>query len=235
MGDKKSQNERQPGKADKPGEMEKNMKKTMNTTATRNASVVFKHNPGTYYGRQNLPVYAPYKPGTITAPEIIGHTMESPVNAPEKPVNKPENVKPENITKAPEKPAKAPKTSPAALMNSKPNTETNKPGKREKARQDAAAFIPVLHELTAGENRDLIDYSDRVAGLYRLQARIDGKMKAIARVKLQRDVYILVRENVAKELQFDYDLINYNLPAGTHFEYTAARDAIERLYALFEE
>ena len=193
------------------------MKKTMNTaTATRNVSVVFKHNPGTYYGRQNLPIYAPYKPGTITAPEIIGHTMESPVNAPEKPV-------------------KAPKTSPAALMNSKPNTETNKPGKREQARQDAAAFIPVLHKLTTGENRDLIDYSDRVAGLYRLQARIDGKMKTIARVKLQQDVYILVRENVAKELDFDYDLINYNLPAGTHLEYTAARDALERLYGLFEE
>lgn len=199
---------------------------TTNTATTRNASV--KHNPGTYYGKQSIPVYTCYVPGTSKAPE------KTPVNKPETPVNVPEIVKPESNTKAPEKPGKSPKTSPAALMNSKPNTETNKPGKREQARIDAAAFIPVLHELTVGENRDLIDYSDRVAGLYRLQARIDGKIKTIARVKLQQDVYILVRENVAKELGFDYDLINYNLPAGTHFTYDAARDALERLYGLFE-
>lgn len=201
------------------------MKKTNTNTAVTMNNVsreTTQHNPGTYYGKQSIPTYTCYVPGTNKAPE-------------KKPVNKPENVKPENNTKAPEKPVKSPKTSPAALMNSKPNTETNKPGKREQARINAAAFIPVLHELTAGEDRDLIDYSDRIAGLYRLQARIDGKMKTIARVKLQQDVYILVRENVAKGLEWDYDLINYNLPAGTHFDYTAARDAIEKLYALFEE
>lgn len=209
-------------------------KNTANTAATVTVNVndIFKHKDGKNAGKVNVPIFSKYAPGTTTAPVIIGYT--NPEKAPETPVKAPENVKPENSTKAPEKPVNGVKTSPAALMNSKPNTETNKPGKREQARINAAAFIPVLHELTAPENRDIIDYSDRIAGLYRLQARIDGKMKTIARVKLQQDVYILVRENVAKELDFDYDLINYNLPAGTHFEYTAARDAIERLYSLFE-
>ena len=95
-------------------------------------------------------------------------------------------------------------------------------------------FTPVLFEITNEENRGIIDYSDRIAGLYRLQAVIDGKVKTIARVKLQRDVYILVRENVALALGEEYDLINYNLPAGMHIDYDNAREVVERLYDLFE-
>ena len=226
----------QPGQAHKPGESEYNMKNnTTNTTVKATA-----HNPGTYYGKVSISRYACYIPGTCEKPGLLSE--KTTAHKPVKSEIKPATVNPGNITakpgKAPEKPGNAPETtkkSPAALMNSKPNTETNKPGKREQARINAAAFIEVLNEITTPENRNLIDYSDRIAGLYRLQVIIDGKMKTIARVKLQQDVYILVRENVAKELQFDYDLINYNLPAGTHFDYTAARDAIERLYGLFED
>lgn len=58
-------------------------------------------------------------------------------------------------------------------------------------------------------------YYDKVPGLYRIQAKISGKYKTVARVKLSRkDVYVLTRETTAKALNKDYEIINYNLPAG---------------------
>lgn len=58
---------------------------------------------------------------------------------------------------------------------------------------------------------------DNCPNLYRLQARINGKMKTIARIKVaKRDFYILVRETTARAINENYELINYNLPAGYH-------------------
>lgn len=169
-------------------------------------------------------------------------------NAPEKPEKAPKTAQTRKSPKSTEKPVKTAqstrkqdaqnkKPSAAALMQSVPNKDTNKPGKREEARKNMADFEAVLVKLTKAKSRNLVSYTDRIAGLYRLQITINGKLKTIARVKLQRDVYILVREKVAQELNWDYDLINYNLPAGTHFQYTEdkAKNAIEALYNLFEE
>lgn len=63
---------------------------------------------------------------------------------------------------------------------------------------------------------------DTVTGLYRVQTTINGKLKTIARVKVAKnDAYILVRESTAVALGIkDYEIINYNLPAGYHINNT---------------
>lgn len=58
-----------------------------------------------------------------------------------------------------------------------------------------------------------------VEGLYRIQCAINNKVKTIARVKIaKKDAYILIRETTARDLGKDYEIINYNLPAGYHIE-----------------
>lgn len=65
---------------------------------------------------------------------------------------------------------------------------------------------------------------DSVTGLYRVQTTINGKLKTIARVKVAKnDAYILVRESTAVAIGIkDYEIINYNLPAGYHISNTTA-------------
>ncbi len=79
---------------------------------------------------------------------------------------------------------------------------------------------------------NILEY-ENCAGLYRLQARINGKMKTIARIKVaKRDVYILVRESTARALNInDYEIINYNLPAGYH---RSLKEAYNELYRVYE-
>ena len=74
---------------------------------------------------------------------------------------------------------------------------------------------------------------DNCQNLYRLQCRINGKMKTIARIKVaKRDFYILVRESTARAIGAnDYELINYNLPAGYHRD---LKDAYKELYKVYE-
>lgn len=72
---------------------------------------------------------------------------------------------------------------------------------------------------------------DNCNGLYRLQARINGKLKTIARIKVaKRDLYILVRETTARALNENYELINYNLPAGYHKPLSDAYKALRAIY-----
>ena len=218
--------------------MKANTKRT-NTTATTNKPATL--SASEYFTRKNAGEIAPgtgKKPARTGAPldyvDYFARKKKGEIapgtSKPGKNTNKPGKA----AKTANNKPTTGKRTSPAALTQSKPNTETNKPGKREQARKNMEDFTPVLFEITNEENRGIIDYSDRIAGLYRLQAVIDGKVKTIARVKLQRDVYILVRENVALALGEEYDLINYNLPAGMHIDYDNAREVVERLYDLFE-
>lgn len=68
----------------------------------------------------------------------------------------------------------------------------------------------------------ILEYPN-VSGLYRIQVRINGKMKTVARIKIgKKDVYVLVRESTAKALKKKYEIINYNLPAGYYVDFTKA-------------
>ena len=239
-------------------------KNTTNTAATRNAStaiatenkpVMMHHNPGTYHGKVDIDKYECYVPGTCTAPAKKSVSRETqpentqpatPANKPGKaavqPVNKPENVKPGKSTANTEKPVKS---VPGAVLNqSQPNTETHKPGIREKARENMKEFrdnIRAYIKASPDNGRDVVDYSDTMPGLYRLYARINGKRKCFARIKAQRDVYVLVREEVAKAAGYKkdspggYALITYNLPAGIHVDYTDIPGVIETLYDRVED
>lgn len=125
------------------------------------------------------------------------------------------------------------------LTESKPNKETNKPDKKtlnkERREKEKVAFEKILNVVCKKKNRDFVSY-DNVAGLYRLYT-IDtktNKRKCIARIKLQKDIYVLIREQLAKALNYDYDLINYNLPAGIHFEHTEIKDRLTEIYNTIE-
>ncbi len=96
-------------------------------------------------------------------------------------------------------------------------------------------FINMLDRITASDNRGYKDYSATVPGLFRLQVLINNSMKTIARIKLQKNVYVLVREEIAKACGFDYAMINYNLPAGTHFQYDEIESVINRIYEQYEK
>ena len=65
---------------------------------------------------------------------------------------------------------------------------------------------------------------DNCNGLYRLQVEINGRFKTIARIKAQKDIYILIRESTAIDNNIAYELINYNLPAGFHVGYDYIRE-----------
>ena len=210
----------------------KNIENNATMTATRENP---KHNAGTYHGKQIVTKYSCYIPGSNEKPHEI--PADACVNA----ENKPESVKPEEkpveVVKPENKPENKPKTkqkSPVESSASVPNKETNKPGIREKAREDIKAFRDIIARVTKKPGRGMIDYSDTMPGLYRVQCTINGKLKTVARVKAQRDVYVLVREAVAQDLKYDYLLINYNLPAGVHFTYSEIEKELERLCAYFE-
>lgn len=222
------------------------MKKATTTTSATTKTIL---TASEYFARKRAGEIAPgtgkrtRKPGApLDAVDYFAHKRKGEIapgtSKPIKSANKPETSKPNKTTSKPEKPAKMannkPITSPERLNASKPNKGTNKPGKREQARENMTAFKETLATITDKENRGIIDYSDTMPGLYRLQFVINGKLKTIARVKLQRDIYILVRENVAELLGVDYDLINYNLPAGYHVEYKDGKKEIEKLFKLFE-
>lgn len=79
-------------------------------------------------------------------------------------------------------------------------------------------YIVALNNLSQLDNVNILEY-DNVPGLYRIQTMINGRFKTVARVKIaKRDVYILVRESTAKDLGKEYEIINYNLPAGYHVD-----------------
>ena len=249
------------------------MKKT-NTTTTATVNTACKLSATEYFARKRAGEVAPgtgtrtRKPGApLDKVDYFAHKRRGeiapgtspankpgrkPVNGANKPASKPEAVQPENTTKAPEKPANKRKTA-AELNASKPNTETKKPGIRETARENMASFREQLPLYVFGkkneykETRGIIDYNDTMHGLYRLQATINGKLKTVCRIKAQRDIYALVREEVAQEMGFteapdgktaspeQYALINYNLPAGIHVSYSDIPAFIEKLYSVFEE
>lgn len=74
---------------------------------------------------------------------------------------------------------------------------------------------------TDKDNINLVDYTDTCNGLYRVQVKINGKLKTVARLKFsKKDVYILVRETTARVINKEYEIINYNLPAGFHIDNT---------------
>lgn len=76
----------------------------------------------------------------------------------------------------------------------------------------------VIDSIEELENVSVLRYPT-VEGLYRIQCVINNKVKTIARVKIaKKDAYILIRETTARELKKDYEIINYNLPAGYHVE-----------------
>lgn len=76
--------------------------------------------------------------------------------------------------------------------------------------------ISALDNLNKLENVNILEY-DSTPGLFRIQVKISDKYKTIARIKIaKRDTYILIRETTAKELKKNYEIINYNLPAGYH-------------------
>lgn len=99
-------------------------------------------------------------------------------------------------------------------------TDLTKEEKRELATLTKLAhkegFKRAIENISKLEGVNILSY-DTVDGLYRIQTKINGKDKSIARIKIaKKDVYILIRETTAKELNKDYEIINYNLPAGYH-------------------
>lgn len=77
-------------------------------------------------------------------------------------------------------------------------------------------FKQVIRNIEKLDNVNVL-YYDNVDGLYRIQTKINGKDKTIARIKVaKKDVYILIRETTARALNKAYEIINYNLPAGYH-------------------
>lgn len=79
-------------------------------------------------------------------------------------------------------------------------------------------YTVALDSIAKLDKVNILEY-DSVQGLYRLQLEINGRYKTIARIKIaKRDVYILVRETTAREIGKEYEIINYNLPAGYHVE-----------------
>ena len=88
-------------------------------------------------------------------------------------------------------------------------------------------YTIALDSIAKLDKVNILEY-DNVPGLYRIQIDINGRYKTIARVKIaKRDAYILVRETTAKELKKDYEIINYNLPAGYHIEHNLYNELFE--------
>ena len=104
------------------------------------------------------------------------------------------------------------------------------------AMNGAVVGIDNLLDITIDNNHivNVLDYPN-VSGLYRIQVLINGRMKTVARIKVgKKDAYILVRESTAKKLNKDYEIINYNLPAGYYVPlnqtYKELRNVIEYHY-----
>ena len=76
---------------------------------------------------------------------------------------------------------------------------------------------------------NIIDYTEKTSGLYRLQLLINGKYKTIARIKAQKDIYILIKEDTANACNIQYEKILYNLPAGFHTDYDYIRNVTPKL------
>ena len=93
-------------------------------------------------------------------------------------------------------------------------------------------FKQVIRNIEKLENVNVL-YYDSVDGLYRIQTKINGKDKTIARIKVaKKDVYILIRETTARALNKAYEIINYNLPAGYHVN--TAQDLYHDIKAVIE-
>ena len=93
-------------------------------------------------------------------------------------------------------------------------------------------FKQVIRNIEKLENVNVL-YYDSVDGLYRIQTKINGKDKTIARIKVaKKDVYILIRETTARALNKAYEIINYNLPAGYHVN--TANDLYNDIKAVIE-
>ena len=101
--------------------------------------------------------------------------------------------------------------------------------KKEAHREGLHQAIKQLERLEAVN----VLYYENVAGLYRIQTYINNKLKTVARVKIaKKDAYILIRETTARELGKNYEIINYNLPAGYHVD--GATDLYNDLKAIVE-
>lgn len=93
-------------------------------------------------------------------------------------------------------------------------------------------FEQAIKNIAKLENVNILSYNT-VDGLYRIQTKINGKDKSIARVKIaKKDVYILIRETTARAINKEYEIINYNLPAGFHE--TTATDLYNVLVDIIE-
>lgn len=93
-------------------------------------------------------------------------------------------------------------------------------------------FKQVIRNIEKIDNVNVL-YYDSVDGLYRIQTKINGKDKTIARIKVaKKDVYILIRETTARALNKAYEIINYNLPAGYHVN--TANDLYNDIKAVIE-
>lgn len=119
------------------------------------------------------------------------------------------------------------------LINKQDRTkEENRELETLKKEAKRNGFKQVIRNIEKLENVNVL-YYDSVDGLYRIQTKINGKDKTIARIKVaKKDVYILIRETTARALNKAYEIINYNLPAGYHVN--TANDLYNDIKAVIE-
>lgn len=76
---------------------------------------------------------------------------------------------------------------------------------------------------------NVLEY-ENMPGMYRIQTLIKGKFKTVARVKASyRDIHIAIRETTARELNKEYVIVNYNLPAQFHIEHKDAYNFFKQI------
>ena len=69
---------------------------------------------------------------------------------------------------------------------------------------------------------NILEY-ENLPSMYRIQVLINNKYKTVARIKAsKRDIHIAIRESTARELNKNYVIVNYNLPAQYHITYKEA-------------
>lgn len=119
------------------------------------------------------------------------------------------------------------------LINKQDRTkEENRELETLKKEAKRNGFKQVIRNIEKIDDVNVLHY-DSVDGLYRIQTKINGKDKTIARIKVaKKDVYILIRESTARALNKAYEIINYNLPAGYHVN--TAQDLYNDIKAVIE-
>jgi hypothetical protein len=91
-------------------------------------------------------------------------------------------------------------------------------------------LLQAIYNLSLQDNINILEY-DSCDTLYRVQVKINDRFKTVARLKIsKKDIYILIRETTARAINKEYEIINYNLPAGFHE--TTATDTYNALKAI---